>query len=192
MSLPLFPLHQLLFPGCMLDLQLFEPRYLDMLKTCLKTDTGFGVVGILHGQEVGLAASHCTPLGCEALIRDWHLQKNGLLGIRVQAVRRFRVLSSWVQPDQLLQAEVAWLPERPDSALTQAEEDLLGLWQALSRHPQAATLALTPPNTQHQLLDQLAYALPLPMEHKQQLLALESVQERLSLMRHYLSLLQNQ
>lgn len=101
MNLPLFPLNQLLFPSCMLDLQLFEPRYLDMLKTCLKMDTGFGVVGILQGREVGPAASRYTLLGCEALVRDWHQQPNGLLGIRVQGMRRFRVLSSKVQPDQL-------------------------------------------------------------------------------------------
>ena len=67
--LPLFPLNTVLFPGCTLDLQLFEPRYLDMLTRCLKQGSGFGVVGLLAGQEVGAAATHCAELGCEALIR---------------------------------------------------------------------------------------------------------------------------
>ena len=43
MNLPLFPLDTVLFPGCMLDLQLFEPRYLDMVSACLKAGHGFGV-----------------------------------------------------------------------------------------------------------------------------------------------------
>ena len=43
-SLALFPLQTVLFPGCLLDLQLFEPRYLDMLSRCLRQGSGFGVV----------------------------------------------------------------------------------------------------------------------------------------------------
>ena len=42
-----------------------------MLNRSLKQGSGFGVVGLLAGQEVGAAATHCAELGCEALIRDW-------------------------------------------------------------------------------------------------------------------------
>ena len=52
MKLPLFPLDTVLFPGCMLDLQIFEARYLDMVSQCLKAGHGFGVVHILDGSEV--------------------------------------------------------------------------------------------------------------------------------------------
>ena len=44
MSLPLFPLNTVLFPGCILDLQIFEARYLDMISSCMKQGGGFGVV----------------------------------------------------------------------------------------------------------------------------------------------------
>jgi hypothetical protein len=57
MKLPLFPLNTVLFPGCMLDLQIFEARYLDMISRCMKQDAGFGVVCIVEGEEVGEAAS---------------------------------------------------------------------------------------------------------------------------------------
>ena len=55
MTLPLFPLNTVLFPGCFLDLQIFEARYLDMISRCMKQGEGFGVVCILEGEQVGKA-----------------------------------------------------------------------------------------------------------------------------------------
>ena len=82
MSLPLFPLNTVLFPGCILDLQIFEARYLDMIGRCMKQGGGFGVVCILDGEEVGIAPAGYALVGCEALITDFKQQDNGLLGIR--------------------------------------------------------------------------------------------------------------
>ena len=53
MSYPLFPLNTVLFPGCILDLQIFEARYLDMVSACMRRGEGFGVVALLEGREVG-------------------------------------------------------------------------------------------------------------------------------------------
>ena len=111
MNLPLFPLNTVLFPGCMMDLQLFEPRYLDMISRCMKQGHGFGVVGIVSGAEVGEAAGQFSAIGCEALIRDFQQRPNGLLGIRVEGGRRFRVQHAHVLPDKLTMAEVEWLDE---------------------------------------------------------------------------------
>lgn len=88
MSLPLFPLNTVLFPGCNLDLQIFEARYLDMIGRCMKQGVGFGVVCILEGSEVGAAPEGFAMVGCEARIIDFQQQDNGLLGIRVQGGRR--------------------------------------------------------------------------------------------------------
>ena len=106
MSLPLFPLNTVLFPGCNLDLQIFEARYLDMIGRCMKQGVGFGVVCILEGSEVGVAPEGFAMVGCEARITDFEQQDNGLLGIRVQGGRRFTVLRTEVQRDQLILAEV--------------------------------------------------------------------------------------
>lgn len=189
-ELPLFPLRQVLFPGCTLDLQLFEPRYLDMLKRCLKANTGFGVVSIIQGQEVGPAAAEVATVGCEALVRDWHQQDNGLLGIRAQGARRFRVLASQVQADQLRVAEVQWLAERPEEPITAQQGELVALREALGRHPQVAALALPDPKELSALLDQLGYLLPFSDEVKCQLLALDGSEERLSLVSRFLKQLQ--
>lgn len=182
--LPLFPLNTVLFPGCMLDLQLFEPRYLDMLKRCLKADESFGVVSIFEGQEVGVAASDFSSMGCEALIRDWHTLPNGLLGIRVEGGRRFQIKHSSVRSDQLCQAEVDWLPACSgfESEVQKAGDwaELESLAEALGRHPQVAALGMPPlEGSRVVLVDRLAYLLPLTTAQKLQLLQEEDNQERL-------------
>ena len=51
-SLPLFPLGTVLFPGGLLPLQIFEVRYLDMIRKCHKAGAPFGVVSLTEGSEV--------------------------------------------------------------------------------------------------------------------------------------------
>ena len=180
MTLPLFPLKTVLFPGCVLDLQIFEARYLDMIARCMKQGTGFGVVCILEGSEVGDAPDDIAPIGCEALIRDFQQQENGLLGIRVEGGRRFGVLSAERQRDQLLVAEVEWLDEIPEKPLEEEDQDLLALLKALAEHPMVAALNMsTEVEGQQSLANQLAYLLPFAEEDKLQLLQVDDPQQRL-------------
>ena len=51
-EIPLFPLPLVLFPGGRLPLQIFEVRYLDMVKSCMRENSGFGVVMLETGGEV--------------------------------------------------------------------------------------------------------------------------------------------
>ncbi len=180
MTLPLFPLNTVLFPGCVLDLQIFEARYLDMIARCMKQGTGFGVVCILDGSEVGDAPQNVASVGCEALIRDFQTQDNGLLGIRVEGGRRFNVLSTELQRDQLLSAEVEWLDEIPEQPLQEEDLDLLALLKALAEHPMVAALNMsTEVQGQQSLANQLAYLLPFAEEDKLDLLQVDDPQQRL-------------
>ena len=180
MRLPLFPLSTVLFPGCVLDLQIFEARYLDMIARCMKQGTGFGVVCILDGREVGDAPQDIARIGCEALIRDFQQQDNGLLGIRVEGGRRFEVLSTEVQRDQLLLAEVEWLEEVPEQPLQEEDQDLLALLKALAEHPMVAALNMsTEVAGQQSLANQLAYLLPFAEADKIELLQVDDPQQRL-------------
>ncbi|WEJ73103.1 MULTISPECIES: LON peptidase substrate-binding domain-containing protein [unclassified Pseudomonas] len=181
MSFPLFPLNTVLFPGCRLDLQIFEARYLDMIGRCMKQDAGFGVVAIVEGEEVGDAPERYSLVGCEARIRDWQQRPNGLLGIRVEGGRRFRVLSANVQPDQLTVAEVEWLDEQPDQPLTKEHDDLAALLEALSMHPMVSALEMGGEvNGQQELACQLAYLLPFERDQKQVLLEMDDPTVRLA------------
>nr|WP_100549484.1 MULTISPECIES: LON peptidase substrate-binding domain-containing protein [unclassified Pseudomonas] len=191
MKLPLFPLNTVLFPGCVLDLQIFEARYLDMISRCMKQGSGFGVVCIVEGAEVGEAASSFAAIGCEALVRDFQQRTNGLLGIRVEGGRRFRVERAQVLPDKLTVAEVQWLEEQPDSPLQAEHADLAALHAALAEHPLVAGLAMEGVVAgQQQLANQLAYLLPLEPAQKLQLLQLDDPALRLEQLHVMLEMLQ--
>lgn len=192
MELPLFPLNTVLFPGCMLDLQLFEARYLDMIGRCMKQGTGFGVVGILEGEEVGSAARRIAPLGCEALIRDWQQLPNGLLGIRVEGGRRFTVEGTRVQTDQLTLGDIAWLDDDDaDRPLLPEHADLAALLNALAEHPLVKGLGMGGlAHGQQELANQLAYLLPFSLDEKLELLALGSPDARLDHLQTLLNRLQ--
>ncbi|QUE75356.1 LON peptidase substrate-binding domain-containing protein [Stutzerimonas stutzeri] len=191
MKLPLFPLDTVLFPGCTLDLQIFEARYLDMVSSCLKAGHGFGVVRLIEGSEVGLAASEYASTGCEALIRDWQQRPNGLLGIRVEGGRRFDVLSAEVQRDQLTVAEISWRDEGGDLPLGDEHADLAILLEALGQHPLVETLGMGGAvQGQRSLAYQLAYLLPFQPEQKVELLQLDDAPLQLQRIQHWLEQLQ--
>lgn len=108
-ELPLFPLHAVLLPGGPLQLQVFEPRYLDMIGRCMRTGSPFGVVRILEGSEAG-AVSATAATGTSARIIDFHTLSNGLLGLLCLGDRVFRLQSRRCQPDGLFVGQVSWLP----------------------------------------------------------------------------------
>ena len=192
-NLALFPLSTVLFPGCPLELQLFEARYLDMLGRCLKQGCGFGVVGIFQGQEAGRPADQFAQVGCEALIRDWQQRPNGLLGIRVEGGRRFRVLSSWVQADQLTCADVEWLDETPDQPVQDQYADLAALLQALAEHPLVNNLGMHGHTDSQQVLaNQLAYLLPFSVQDKARLLETAEPGKRLERIQALIDTLQGE
>jgi Lon protease-like protein len=193
MKLPLFPLNTVLFPGCILDLQIFEARYLDMISRCMKQGEGFGIVCLLEGSEVGNAATAHAFLGCEARVLDFEKQDNGLLGLRIQGARRFEVQSTEVQQDQLIVADVRWLDEQAEAPLEDEDDDLLALLAALGDHPMVAALGMgdTPPGRQA-LANRLAYLLPFEDRNKVDLLGLDDPSARLSAIQGLLERMQGE
>ena len=124
-ELPLFPLSSVLFPGGSLGLRIFEPRYLDLVKRCGRSGEGFGVCLILEGHEAGAPAIPAA-LGTEAVIVDFAMTDDGLLGITVEGRRRFHVERTRVRADGLIIADVRWLPEVTGQPV-RAEHALLGV-----------------------------------------------------------------
>lgn len=116
MRIPLFPLNNVLFPGGALSLRIFEPRYLNMISTCMKEGGGFGVALILSGNEVGEAA-RTYEIGSYVEIVDWTLRDDGFLGVSVRCDGRFRILGTEVQADHLIRAEVERIPDQHAAAM---------------------------------------------------------------------------
>ena len=86
-TLPLFPLQTVLVPGGALGLRIFETRYLDLIRDCGRSGTGFGVCLILDGDEAGAPAVPAA-VGTEARIEDFGTTGDGLLMLRVRGARR--------------------------------------------------------------------------------------------------------
>lgn len=111
-QIPLFPLHTVLFPGGPLPLRIFERRYVDMVRRCMREQSCFGVVLIRAGSEAGPVSS-TAEVGTTARITDFYQLPDGLLGITCRGERRFRIVRRWQQPDGLNLAEVSWLAPEP-------------------------------------------------------------------------------
>jgi len=114
--IPLFPLHTVLFPGGPLPLRIFETRYTDMVRRCMREQQPFGVVLIQEGEEAGPVATTAT-VGCSARIADFFTLQDGLLGIACVGERKFQVQRLWRAADGLNMAEVSWLAAEPVLAL---------------------------------------------------------------------------
>src|SRR5258706_11142085 len=107
--LPLFPLRTVLFPGGLLPLRIFEPRYIDMVGRCMRTESCFGVVHITAGGEVG-TVSGLASVGTNPRIVDFERRPDGLLGLLCRGERRFVLRTRSTQDDGLHVGRVEWLP----------------------------------------------------------------------------------
>lgn len=111
----LVPLKTVLFPGGLLPLRIFEARYLDMIGRCLKGEQQFGVLMIVEGAEVGWART--AEFGTLAEIVDWHQEADGLLGIVVAGLERFRLVETSLLEDGLYVGRVEMLAHPPKCPL---------------------------------------------------------------------------
>jgi uncharacterized protein len=110
-SIALFPLNIVLFPEGRLPLRIFETRYIDMVRNCMRGNLNFGVALIRDGSEVGPADTF--DVGTTAKIVDFHQLTDGFLGLSCVGEQRFRILRRSRQTDGLNLAEVDWLIPEP-------------------------------------------------------------------------------
>ena len=186
-TMPLFPLGTVLFPGGLLPLKLFEQRYLEMGKTCLRDESPFGVCGIEQGAEVGTPA---TPfeVGCIARIVHWDMPQLGILQIVAQGSERFRVLNYRGQADGLLVGEVETIANDEPQSILPAFAACVDVLRAIIedvgeqrfREPLQFDDGTWVGN-------RLAEILPLPLPTKQRLLVLRDGNSRLAELKEILN-----
>ena len=177
-EIPLFPLHTVLFPGGRLPLRIFEQRYMEMAKTCLKDNAPFGVCLIHQGKEVGEPAVP-VGVGCLARIAEWDMPQLGVLQVTARGESRFRILGQRVQADGLVRASIELLPEGDDAPLPDAAARYAKLLErVIEQHP---ALLERPHRLDSSawVSARLAELLPLPLEAKQALLETENGRARL-------------
>ena len=181
-EIPLFPLSTVVFPGGLLPLRIFEPRYLRMVRECLTREQSFGVLLVREGSEVG-APAEFNALGTLASIVDFDQHDDGVLGITAQGQRRLCALSHRVEPDRLIVGMVELLPEDESVPLSpehQGAADLLqqiiGQLPAPLNYPEAEFADAT------WVCGRLAELLPLPLPFKQDLLRLDDPDQRMDVL----------
>lgn len=177
----LFPLNTVLFPGSILPLKIFEQRYLSLVKDCMKQETGFIVVLISAGKEVGSTPKiYCT--GCYVEIIDWQSLPDGLLGISIEAKHRVQLSNSSVRDDGLLLAEAAPLQTTLDHnfILPPSLKPLTDTLKELLEHPFARQYKNKVDfNNAAQICYRLAELLPINNKQKQLLLETETAEQML-------------
>lgn len=177
-DLALFPLQTVLFPGGRLPLRIFEQRYMDMAKICLRDGAPFGVCLIREGVEVGEPALP-AEIGCLARIAEWDMPQLGLLQVLARGEQRFRILERRVHPSGLQTADVELIAPDADDAIPESCRRCAQLLsQIAARHPGA----VEPPARLEScawVSARLAELLPLPNDLKQTLLELTDARTRL-------------
>ncbi len=184
-EIPLFPLPMVLFPGGKLPLQIFEPRYLDMVKNCMREEIGFGVILIEEGQQVLKNAEQQLPsiahCGTYCSIVDFDQQRNGLLQITVEGQTKFAVRDQYENPDRLMLAQVEFLPEEEDIPVPDNKQHLVNLLETLTQHKSVQQLGLSINfETARDVGGRLAELLPCPNDFKQRMLEMKNPVIRLS------------
>ena len=194
-ELPLFPLQSVLFPDGLLGLKVFEARYLDLMGSCMRQGSGFGVVAIRKGAEVRQrgedgAAAEFERVGCIAEIIDVDAGQPGILQLRCKGTRRFETVSTAQQADGLWVAQVKRLPPDevvlPSEALLGSAQGLANAIQALKQQGAEPFLAPYKFESAGWLANRWCEILPIPMAAKQKLMELDDPQVRLQLVDDFL------
>jgi Lon protease-like protein len=182
-EIALFPLGTVLLPGGLLPLRIFETRYVDMVRRCMRQNEAFGVVLIQTGTETS-SAVQTAAIGTTARIVDFQTLDDGLLGLLCRGESRFRIEQRSQQSDGLNRATVDWVPDPTGVAIDPKFESLVSvLREVLAQQPSARSRFIEPNYEDASWVSyRLAELLPLPVNLQQKLLEINEPLERLQLL----------
>lgn len=185
-TVPVFPLQTVLFPGSLLPLRIFEVRYMDMAKECLREGSPFAVCLIKEGAEVGAPAVP-ESIGCLARIADCDMEELGILKVTAEGVERIRIVSAEVSRAGLVVAEVEEHGAEAASSDAQGVEESTGFLRkviaGIGEQRFAQPLAFDDPTW---VSFRLAEILPLRNDVKQKLLEITDTAMRIAILHRFL------
>ena len=185
-DIAIFPLNAVLFPGGLLPLRIFEQRYMDMAKSCLRDDVPFGVCLIRSGREVGAPATP-EPIGCTAKIVEWDMKQLGVLSVKTLGGQRFRILDSHITEAGLTRARVEILPQDADTDLAVEFSACADVLKAVIKEHGPQIIA--EPylfDSSSWVSSRLTEILPVPLAAKQKLLELVDAGQRIEILNKFL------
>lgn len=179
-EIPLFPLSSVLLPFGRMPLQIFEQRYLDLVRNCMKSDSGFGVVWIRHGYEVAGTSNATLDLGdygTYAQIVDWDQLDNGLLGITIQGQQLFSLTETRTSASHQMFGQATFMDPPVPAPMLPRWQQLLDVLRGLETHPHVQRMNL---DIDYDNAWQVGYSLiqllPMDEEVKYDLLGAESLE----------------
>jgi Lon protease-like protein len=179
-TIPLFPLSQGLFPDGLLPLQIFEVRYLDLIKRCHQQQLPFGVAWIQQGSEVQVPGQvpSLHHVGCMAHITEFEAVQPTFFRIVCRGGLRFQLHEVQPGPYGVWQGSVTYLAQDPEvqvPAAMQAQADRLG--KVIASAQQQGVIDKLPIFAPYHLdqcgwlANRYAEAMPMSTQHKLQLLS---------------------
>ena len=189
-SIPLFPLRTVLFPGGILPLKVFENRYVEMTKACMKDERPFGVCLITEGEEVakpGVSTPQFEVIGTLARITNFDMPQLGILHIQTLGLERFNVHRHSVEASGLIVGEVTTLPAEPTLPMPDPYAPLVKILEAIAARVGPENF---PSDVKYDDATwvgyRLAELLPLPLSIKQRMLEVNDANVRLAAIRQFL------
>ena len=189
-KIPLFPLGTVLFPDGVIALKIFEARYLDMIKQCLREKTEFGVVSIIKNPDASdedLSLSF-SKIGTLAQIEDFDPIQPALYMTKSFGTQRFKLLSSKQEASGLWMGEVETLENDPLTPIAQEHQKVAQLLDEIISVIQSENLLGEAPFKKPYKVDdcgwvsnRLAELLPISLAQKNHLLAQTNPRIRLDL-----------
>jgi Lon protease-like protein len=187
-TLPMFPLNAVLFPGVSVPLRVFEDRYRALVHHLLRVEEPservFGSVGIREGYEVGdHGAQSLYRVGCKALLTEVEAHPDGtfdVVAVGLDRIELERLDTSGAYPVGHVHDRAEAPSPVPDHVLEAARATFSAYRAALAdirADPYAGSL----PRDPSYLSWTLAACAPLPMPERQALLEAEDAAERLIL-----------
>lgn len=192
-ELPLFPLPLVVFPGVPLPLHIFEPRYRQMLKDVRAGNGMFGV-SYFDVSKTDIDRPPVGHVGCACEIAEVQPLPDGRSNVLTVGIVRYRVESYVDRDDPYLVGEVSFFEDAPgdDEQLKNRARAVTDLFERIARavrtiNDERASLPQLPETEPERLSFLVAAAMEMDMEIKQELLEVESTDERLIRIHNLLS-----
>ena len=192
-DVPIFPLGSVLFPQGVLPLRIFETRYTDMVRECMRENRPFGVCLITKGNEVGVPADH-EIVGCLARIVDFDMEQQGVLQIRTIGEQRFTIIDKRVDSNKLIRASVELIendvrlevPDEFEGCANLAKQLVNEIKSKFEGDPEQVIAKPYEFELAGWVANRLCEVLPIDTKAKQKLMELQEPLSRLSLVNQFL------
>lgn len=186
-NFPVFPLGLVALPGSIQSLQIFEPRYINMVKECMSNGHGFIIV--LQSKLESISNYGMSKKGTYVEIIDFNNLPNGLLGITVRSENKVNISNICQLEDGLhvADAKPEIDPEVDDQAILAEYPEISNILTQLMKHPRICDLQI---KVDFSSADSVAYNLagliPLSSFEKQNLLEAFDASQRMGILAKYI------